>query len=99
MPVPKNPDYFLGKTIVITGAGSGIGKAAALRTDVTSRAQVIAMARRAIETFGKVEFLFNSAGAALRRSQFLDIDEALFDATFALNVKGTFYAMQAVLPH
>jgi len=28
--VPKTPDYFVGKTIIITGAASGIGKAAAL---------------------------------------------------------------------
>src|SRR5262249_60655917 len=40
-----------------------------------------------------------SAGAALRRSQFLDIEDALFDNAFSLNVKGTFYCMQAILPH
>src|SRR3954462_4002166 len=28
--MPKTPDYFSGKTIVITGAASGIGRAAAL---------------------------------------------------------------------
>ena len=27
--MPKTPDYFVGKTVVITGAGSGIGRAAA----------------------------------------------------------------------
>ncbi len=133
--MPKTPDYFSGKTIVITGAASGIGRATALifareganvvcadinedgaretagaimdkggqtlvlRTDVTSRGQVDEMARRAVDTFGTVQFLFNSAGAALRRSKFLDIDDALFEKTFALNVKGTFYAMQALLPH
>src|SRR5262249_56028720 len=74
-------------------------KALALKTDVTSRKQVDAMVRQAIDTFGTVHFLFNSAGAALRRSKFLDIDDALFEDTFALNVKGTFYAMQAILPH
>ena len=28
--MPKTPDYFVGKTIVITGAGGGIGRATAL---------------------------------------------------------------------
>ncbi|MBX6327492.1 MAG: SDR family oxidoreductase [Pseudolabrys sp.] len=133
--MPKTPDYFHGKTIVITGAASGIGRATALifareganvvcadinesgvkdtaekinamgaqalalAVDVTKRAAVDDMIELALNGFGRVHFLFNSAGAAIRRARFLDIDDDLFDRTFDLNVKGTFYAMQAVLPH
>lgn len=133
--MPKTPAYFAGKTIVITGAASGIGRAAALifareganvvcadindsgvhettaqvndtgsqalalTVDVTRRGDVNEMVFRAIDAFGSVQFLFNSAGAAIRRAKFLEIDDDLFERTFDLNVKGTFYAMQAVLPH
>jgi 3-oxoacyl-[acyl-carrier protein] reductase len=80
----------------VNGSGS---QALALKVDVTKRHEVNDMAERAIAAFGTVQFLFNSAGAAIRRARFLDIDDALMEKTFALNVNGTFCAMQAVLPH
>ena len=133
--MPKTPDYFVGKTVVISGAASGIGRATArifareganvvcgdidaegaertlnqivqqggkglaVPCDVTRREQVDDIVRRAIDTFGRVDFQFNSAGAAGRRSTFLEIDEELWDRTFDLNAKSVFHCMQAVLPH
>lgn len=133
--MPKTPDYFAGKTIIVTGAASGIGRetalifareganvvcadlneggaretaagvngkgsqALAIKVDVTAQKQVEDMTNRAIDAFGQVQFLFNSAGAALRRAKFTEIDDALMRKTFDLNVMGTFYPMQAVLPH
>ena len=35
----KTPDYFVGKTIVITGGGAGIGRAAALISPVRAPAR------------------------------------------------------------
>ncbi len=133
--MPKTPDYFHGKTIVITGAASGVGRATAkifareganvvcadinengvketveqvnaigsqalaLNIDVTKRAAVEDMIELALNDFGRVHFLFNSAGSALSRKKFLDIDDDLLERSFDLNLKGTFYGMQAVLPH
>ena len=74
-------------------------QALALKVDVTKRAQVDDMIKRALDAFGSVQFLFNSAGAAIRRAKFLEIDDALIEKTFDLNFKGTLYGMQAVLPH
>ena len=74
-------------------------QALALKVDVTKRPQVEDMVKRSLDAFGDVQFLFNSAGAAIRRAKFMEIDDALIEKTFDLNVKGTLYGMQAVLPH
>ncbi len=131
----KTAEYFRGRTILITGAASGIGRAtalvfaregariiaadidsdglasvaedvrraggdaAALTMDATDRTAVEDAVSSGLAAFGSIDFLFNSAGAAVRRSPFLEIDDTLWRQAFALNVDGTFYAIQAVLPN
>ncbi len=131
----KTPDYFKGKTLVVTGGGSGIGLETArvfgreganvvaadineqsavaaaraveeaggagtgIHVDVTERDSVREMVAKSIEAYGRIDFLFNSAGSAIRRAKFLDVDDDLWDRTYDLNVKGTFYAMQETIPH
>jgi len=74
-------------------------RAIGLGADVGSRQAVKDAIAKGLDTFGDIHFQFNSAGAAMRRSTFLDIDDDLFEKTYRVNVKGTFYCMQEILPH
>ena len=78
--------------------GSG-GQAIATNCDVTDTTQVKDAVAKTLDTFGGINFQFNSAGSAIRRSSFLKIEEDLWDRTFDLNAKSVFTCMQAVLPH
>lgn len=75
------------------------GDAIFVPIDVTQREAVRRFIGAGRERYGRIHFLLNSAGGALKRASFLEIDDALWDLSFDLNVKGTFYGMQEVLPH
>jgi D-sorbitol dehydrogenase (acceptor) len=64
--------------------------------DVTRPDSIAAMLRSATGRFGPVQVLFNNA-AVFDLAPLLDSDEASFDRLFAVNVKGMFFVMQAVL--
>ena len=125
---------FENKTIIITGAGGGIGRASARRLaregahvvcmDIAeSREETVKLVkqggvggatavaydalnsegvknvfRETISTHGPIDGLVNCVGAGLPRSA-LEIDEEAFDKMFDMNVKTTYRACWAVLPH
>src|SRR5215472_11821445 len=76
----------------------GLGRrVSAVKTDVTSRADLTAMANRARAEFGRIDILVNNAGI-YRAALPLDITEEHWDAIMNVNAKAVFFATQAVLP-
>ena len=79
----------------ITAAG---GEAIAVPTDVTKRADVQNLVDKAVETFGRVDVLFNNAGLMpLSPLESLRVDE--WDQMIDVNMKGTLYGIAAALPY
>lgn len=127
-------ENIAGKVIVITGASSGLGEAAArllsaegatvvlgarrlerirtlsdeliakggralaLTTDVTQRAQVSALIDVAVRTFGRIDVLINNAGL-MPQSPLDRLKVEDWDRMIDVNIKGVLYGIAAALPH
>jgi len=74
------------------------GRALGLAVDVSSADDVSAMTRTAVEEFGGVDLLYNNAAIQINGSV-TDLEEADWDRTFAVNVKGIFLCSRACIPH
>jgi 3-oxoacyl-[acyl-carrier protein] reductase len=111
-----------GKCAIVTGAASGIGKAAAealtasgaevigfdlnasnavfdfLLCDVSSESSVRAAVAETARRFGSIDILVNSAGIQLD-ADLIDLDIAVLDKMYAVNLRGPVLVMRACLPH
>jgi 3-oxoacyl-[acyl-carrier protein] reductase len=72
-------------------------RASVVPTDVTSRADLAAMAERTRAELGRIDVLVNNAGI-YRAAAPLDVTEEHWDAVMNVNAKAVFFACQAVLP-
>jgi meso-butanediol dehydrogenase / (S,S)-butanediol dehydrogenase / diacetyl reductase len=69
------------------------GSAEAIGVDVTDRPQVQAMVRKAVETFGELNAIFNNAGMN-RARDFMEVDEANFEEIVRVNTWGVIVCTQ-----
>ena len=119
-----------GKVAVVTGAGSGIGRAVgialgqagyavvlagrrlellhsaaaeagaqalAVQADVTEPGQVQALFDKAVQAFGRVDVLFNNAGAALPPTPIEDLPFEAWQRLVNTNLTGVFLCTQAAM--
>ena len=66
--------------------------------DVTDESQVNEMVRRAVQRYGKIDVLFNNAGAMVLGESILEIDPARWDQIMGVNAGGPYRCSRAVLP-
>ena len=77
----------------ITTAG---GRAVAVRTDTSSRADVDALVERAVSEYGRLDIMCNVAGIGYAKPV-VDITDADFDRVMGINLKGVLFGCQAAL--
>jgi NAD(P)-dependent dehydrogenase (short-subunit alcohol dehydrogenase family) len=94
-----------GATVAVTGRRAEIGEKLAadigglfVRADVADVASAQASVATVIERLGRVDALVNAAGLT-DRGTLVDTTPELFDAHIAINLRGPFFVMQAVVRH
>ncbi len=76
----------------------GDDKAIAVRADVSKRADIDAVVAQTIDAFGVPDVVINNAGYTHKNMPALDVDEETFDRVMAVNIKGIYHMVQAVVP-
>jgi NAD(P)-dependent dehydrogenase (short-subunit alcohol dehydrogenase family) len=74
------------------------GEATFMRADVSQRADVEALIRQTVETYGRLDCAHNNAGIEGDMAPTCDCTEANWDRTIAINLKGVWLCMKYEIP-
>lgn len=75
------------------------GEAIFVHTDVSKAADVENLMTATIDTFGKIDILFNNVGIGQKLMSIEDTDESYWDLFHDVNLKSVFLGMKYVLPY
>jgi 3-oxoacyl-[acyl-carrier protein] reductase len=78
---------------VLTSIEAKGGQALALQADISQVKDIRHLFQATVDHFGHLDIVINNAGLALYKP-LTDVLEEEFDATFTLNARGTFFALQ-----
>jgi NAD(P)-dependent dehydrogenase (short-subunit alcohol dehydrogenase family) len=81
-----------------TAAEIGAARLHTRAGDISDASDAVAMVEAAIARFGRLHVLVNNAGV-MPDGGILEVDQELFERTFATNVQGPFFATQAAASH
>ena len=77
---------------------SGGGEAIFVHTDVSRADEVKQLIKKTIDTFGKLDILFNNAGVPQKPTSIYALEEADWDKIYGVNVKGIFLGAKYAVP-
>ncbi|MBB6731542.1 SDR family oxidoreductase [Cohnella zeiphila] len=83
---------------VVKGIKEKGGDALAVQADISKVAELEKLFRQTVDAYGRVDILVNNAGIMITKP-LADLTEEDFDRQYAVNVKGTFFAIQQAVPH
>jgi 3-oxoacyl-[acyl-carrier protein] reductase len=70
-----------------------------LRADLGRRDAAAMLVKQAAEALGGLDLLINNAGSLVSRRPFAELDDALIDSVFDLNVRAVIHATRAAIPY
>jgi 3-oxoacyl-[acyl-carrier protein] reductase len=87
-----------GGTATVKAIESAGGRAVFVHADVSKAADVEKMVGAVKGAFGRIDVLFNNAGIPQQTAPIAEVDEALWDRIYAVNVKSIFLTAKYATP-